>query len=433
MSQSIRCHYDVLGVARDADAKTVKKAHRKHALKYHPDKTGGCEEAAKEFRLGQQAYECLSDAAERKWYDEHRESILRGKKFGDGSGGDGDDGMESAYIFDVTPYHFSGCYDGYGDDEGGFFQVYREVFEEILKGEKNGWISEGNIDETEMTNAHLPTDFGCGSTEWKTVSHFYNSWESFTSSLSFAFADKYDIREAESRWEKRRINEENQKARKMAKRERNEEVIQFVAFVKKRDPRVKDAREKAIKEKLRKEKLKKEEDVRKKIEAAAARETWRLEREKELQEAEMADLDAGRIRLADLSDSDDDYYRGGRKKGKKGKKNRKRGKQKAPSDDENETINDVQEDVDSNAVAEEDDVENNSGNGENTSLIDEDILDEILYDDEEEEETSSEEEPEIFRCEICRKTFKSEKQLENHLKSKKHKEAVKKWQKKQKG
>eukprot|EP01083_Nonionella_stella_P127414 385970_1 len=95
----------------------------------------------------------------------------------------------------------------------------------------------------------------------------------------------------------------------MAKRERNEEVIQFVAFVKKRDPRVKDAREKAIKEKLRKEKLKKEEDARKKIEAAAARETWRLEREKELQEAEMADLDAGRIRLADLSDSDDDYYR----------------------------------------------------------------------------------------------------------------------------
>lgn len=72
MSQAIRCHYDVLNVPRDADEKTIKKAHRKLALKYHPDKTGGCEEAAKEFRLGQQAYECLSDPKERKWYDEHR-------------------------------------------------------------------------------------------------------------------------------------------------------------------------------------------------------------------------------------------------------------------------------------------------------------------------------------------------------------------------
>jgi DnaJ family protein A protein 5 len=42
-------------------------------------------------------------------------------------------------------------------------------------------------------------------------------------------------------------------------------------------------------------------------------------------------------------------------------------------------------------------------------------------------EDSSEEEPEIFKCERCRKTFKSDKQLENHENSKKHKEAYKKW------
>merc|ERR1712038_1178293 len=136
---------------------------------------------------------------------------------------------------------------------------------------KDGWISEGNIDETEMTNAHLPSDFGCGSTDWKDVSNFYNSWESFNSCLSFAFADKYDTREADSRWVRRRMEEENKKARKVAKRERNEEVIHFVLFLKKRDPRVKAAQQRAEEERIRKEQLRKEEEQRKKVEAAAAR------------------------------------------------------------------------------------------------------------------------------------------------------------------
>ena len=44
------------------------------------------------------------------------------------------------------------------------------------------------------------------------------------------------------------------------------------------------------------------------------------------------------------------------------------------------------------------------------------------------EEESSEKEPDSWRCEICRKDFKSDKQFENHERSKKHKEAVRKWQ-----
>ena len=38
---TIQCHYDILGVPRDADAATIKKHHRKMALKYHPDKNVG--------------------------------------------------------------------------------------------------------------------------------------------------------------------------------------------------------------------------------------------------------------------------------------------------------------------------------------------------------------------------------------------------------
>lgn len=450
MSQRIRCHYEVLGVAQNADEKTIKKAHRKLALKYHPDKTGNCEEAAKEFRLAQQAYECLSDPAERKWYDEHRESILRG-----GKGFDNEDGHhESSFIFDVTPYHFSGCYDGYGDNDGGFFQVYRQVFEDILDGERDGWISEGNIDETEMPNAHLPSDFGCKTTDWKAVSQFYNSWESFSSCLSFAFADKYDTREADSRWVRRRMDEENKKARKLAKRERNEEVTLFVMFVKKRDPRVKAAQQKAAEERIRKEQLRKEEDRQKKLQAAAAREAWKLDREREMQEAEMSDLDAGRIRLADLNDSDDDFYGYGKKgkKGKRGKKNKRRIIESSEEEEEEEQHVDIQSNEDEHdtnddtkteaddSLREEGQIDESNDQGsiheiEKESFMDE-MLNDMLSDHNSEEESSSEEEsepePTIYKCEICRKTFKSKAQYENHVKSKKHKEAVKKRQKKQK-
>ena len=437
VAQSIRCHYDVLQVARNADEITIKKAHRKLALKYHPDKTGGCEEAAKEFRLAQQAYECLSDPPERKWYDEHREMILRGGTTGDSP----DDFKESSFIFDVTTFHFAGCYDGYGDNDGGFFQVYRNVFESIVIGEREGWISEGNLDETEMPNAHLPSDFGSGNTPYVDVSAFYNNWEGFTSCLSFAYADTYDIREAESRYAKRRIKEENQKARKIARKERVEEVIQLVLFVKKRDPRVMAAREKALQEKQLKAKLKKEDDARKRKEAAIARENWKLEREQEMRDAELADLNAGRIRLADLSDSDDEYYRSGRKKGKKSKRKKNRSKQKEHVEDKIETDtkdDDVIQDVknedtmpqDVNISVEE--VGDNKNDADVAVKEDDKNHEEESSSSSEEESSSSseEEEPVIYRCECCRKIFKSEKQLENHMNSKKHKESYKKWLKK---
>ncbi|EED94428.1 predicted protein, partial [Thalassiosira pseudonana CCMP1335] len=76
MTIQTRCHYEVLSVARDADAATIKKAHRKLALRHHPDKVLSKspeeqEASAAEFKLIQVAYECLSDPVERKWYDEH--------------------------------------------------------------------------------------------------------------------------------------------------------------------------------------------------------------------------------------------------------------------------------------------------------------------------------------------------------------------------
>ena len=109
-----------------------------------------------------------------------------------------------------------------------------------------------------MPNNYLPTDFGNGSSEWSTVLQFYNAWEGFSSCVNFSWADKYDPREAVSRWEQRCIDEENERARKIAKKKRNEDIINLVAFVKKRDPRVKVAREVAEQERRKKRNRKEE-------------------------------------------------------------------------------------------------------------------------------------------------------------------------------
>lgn len=466
--EQIRCHYEVLSVERDADEASIKKAHRKLALRHHPDKNQGCKEAENEFRLIQEAYETLSDPQERKWYDQHREAILNGGKGFDA--GDGEGGGIS-FIFDVLPYHTAACYDGYGDDEDGFYAVYSMVFREIMKGEQNGWVSEGNIDEEKMHNYHLfDVGFGKSTSDWSDVSEFYAAWEGFSSCLSFAWADQYDPRDAPNRFVRRRIDEENRKARRVAKRERNDDVLALVHFLKRRDPRVREAKEKAEREKIEKEANKVLENDRKKKETAAARKEWRDQAEREMAEAEARDTAAGRVRLADLDDSDDEFYGGKRRKGKKGKKGRKKKKNHWSSDEEGK---DNKNEGESESMAADGgkrplqsrgqvgdgeclEATGDSEEGENVEqreniviseeegvlqeegLTGEDDIDIIDYGDDEshvvysnEEETdSSEEEPDFWRCQCCRKDFKSEKQLENHMKSKKHREARKKYEKK---
>ena len=455
--QQIRCHYDVLGVERDADEGTIKKAHRKLALKYHPDKNHGCKESEYEFRLVQEAYETLSDPRERKWYDQHREVILKGGKGFDGGGGEGG-GI--SFIFDILPFHAATCYDGYGDDENGFYAVYAIVFREIMKGERNGWISEGNIDEKEMQNYHLfGVQFGDSNSAWSDVSEFYAAWEGFSSCLSFAWADQYDPRDAQNRFVRRRIDEENRKARRAAKRERIDDVLALVHFVKRRDPRVREAKEKVERERKENEANKVRENERRKKETAAAKKEWREQAQREMAEAEARDTAAGRVRLADLDDSDDDFYGGKRRKGKKGKKGRKLKRNRWSSDEEdraNENEDECENKVAgrvNNGKCIETTCANEGGDNDDKSKIeaekkkvmqqgglvadedDTDIFDSgddnnIISPSGAESNSSSEEEPDFWRCECCRKDFKSEKQLENHMKSKKHREAWKKYEKK---
>lgn len=72
-------YYTVLGVARDADQAAIKKAYRKLAVKWHPDKNpDNTKQAEEAFKKIGEAYACLSDAEKRQIYDRYGKEGLQG-------------------------------------------------------------------------------------------------------------------------------------------------------------------------------------------------------------------------------------------------------------------------------------------------------------------------------------------------------------------
>eukprot|EP00794_Sanderia_malayensis_P011426 gene11426-12617_t len=220
----MRCHYEVLNVPRDVNPDELKKAYRKLALKWHPDKNlNNAEESTLYFREIQQAYEVLGDPQERAWYDKHREAILRG---GDDYIGHDDDEVDVMQFFNPS------VYTGYGDDEEGFYCVFANVFKEIY--EEDYPYKEDEDDILGVPN------FGNSKTFYEDgVKQFYSFWQSYCTSKTYMSREKYDTRQAPNRPTQRLMEKENKKLRDEARRKRNEDVRALVAFVKKRDKRVK--------------------------------------------------------------------------------------------------------------------------------------------------------------------------------------------------
>ena len=104
-----RDHYEVLGVSRNTSPEDIKRAYRKIAIKYHPDKNPGDKSAEEKFKEASSAYQVLSDPEKRKIYD------LRGHA------GVHDTGFQGFTSFEDIAANF-------GDIFGNFGDVFGDVF-----------------------------------------------------------------------------------------------------------------------------------------------------------------------------------------------------------------------------------------------------------------------------------------------------------------
>ena len=86
---SKRDYYDVLGVERNVSEAELKKAYRRLAMKYHPDRNQGDTNTEKEFKEVKEAYEVLNDAQKRSAYDQFGHAGLGGAAGRAGAAGAG--------------------------------------------------------------------------------------------------------------------------------------------------------------------------------------------------------------------------------------------------------------------------------------------------------------------------------------------------------
>jgi len=251
------CYYAILGVPKDADEKTISKAYKKAALKWHPDRNfGNEEEATEKFKLVQEAHETLMDKNERAWYDGHRTQILRGVHESEMT----NKAVDTDHLY---AFFSSRCFCGM-EGEDGFFAVYSRVFKDI--------------DDEE--GQKVAPFFGKADSPWKEVSAFYSHFSTFSSKRDFSGANKWNLSQGETRQIRRLMEKQNKKFRKEQRQNYNSLIRRLAAWVKRRDPRVVQRNLEVARMKEKKAREKKALEIEKQRQLEEAREQRRLEWEK---------------------------------------------------------------------------------------------------------------------------------------------------------
>ena len=400
------CYYVLLDVDNNASDIELKKAYRKKALQYHPDKNPDrVEEATEIFASIRAAYEVLSDPQERAWYDAHREQILTDTPIG------GADDEYNEYEVDSTVtgitteellmFFNSSLYTKIDNSPAGIYQIAGKIFaklakDEVLNGRRMGLDKFAKYEDDHFENSvtssgylrsvdergfdmksekYLLPTFGYSTTNYEYLKNFYKKWAGFNTLKSFSWKDEFMYSRTYDRRTKREINKRNEKSRSQARNEYNKTVKRFVTFIKKLDKRMK-------------------------IGAKLAQEVKKAASQKEKQDVVNAD---GSVRTAKgvvpefepqswQSVDEPDWDKVQQNYERELNSDYKNG------DDHDEDFRDFKG--------------KNAATTTNETNPDMNDVEEII----------------LYECFICDKTFKSEKQLENHSATKMHKKNVRKIQ-----
>ena len=138
-------YYEVLGIPRDASQEAIKKAYRKLAIKYHPDKNKGDSESEKKFKEISEAYEVLSDEQKRQMYDQYGPDALKAGGMGAGGAG-GFSSMEEALRT------FMGAFGGRGSGGGmGGDSIFDSFFGQEMGGGGQHCARQGVSKKAQLT------------------------------------------------------------------------------------------------------------------------------------------------------------------------------------------------------------------------------------------------------------------------------------------
>lgn len=129
MAEQKRDYYEVLGVEKNADDATLKKAYRALAKKYHPDMNPGDKEAEKKFKEASEAYAVLSDPEKRRQYDQFGHAAFEG-----GAGG-------------------GGGFGGFDFNSADFSDIFGDIFGDLFGGGRRG----GRTSNGPMKGANIRT------------------------------------------------------------------------------------------------------------------------------------------------------------------------------------------------------------------------------------------------------------------------------------